>query len=211
MPFKRETLKALVADAQPLTGWGLQRYLADQGQVQVLGWVTDTDSLLRQLSERPDLDLLITEMALPGSRGRDGVHLLEWLQRNYPQLKVLVYSVSGAPLMARASLKCGASAYVCKRSPLSVLDEAVTRIRQGLTYTDPTLRPQRHTGQPLSPTEIDILLRLSHGATVGEIAERTSRSVSTISTHKRNAMRKLGVTNDAQLVIAGMLDWLGEF
>ncbi|MGV8650600.1 hypothetical protein ACV350_30550 [Pseudomonas aeruginosa] len=32
-----------------------------------------------------------------------------------------------------------------------------------------------------------------------------------MSTHKHNAMRKLGVVNDAQLVIAGMLDWLGEF
>jgi len=211
MPLKQETLKVLVADAQPLTGWGLQHYLAEHCRAEVLDWVNDTDSLLRQLEQRPETDLLILEMALPGSRGRDGIHMIEWLRRNHPRLKVLVYSVMGAPLMARATLKCGASGYICKRSPLSILDEALERIRLGQTYIDPNLRSQRHTGRPLSPTEIDILRRLSHGATVGEIAERTNRSVSTISTHKRNAMQKLGVTNDAQLVIAGMLDWLGEF
>ncbi|MDF3932056.1 response regulator transcription factor [Pseudomonas citronellolis] len=211
MSSKPQTLQVLVADAQPMIGWGLRHYLAEHCHAQVAEWVQDTDALLQQLEQRPELDVLILEMALPGSRGRDGVHMIEWLQRNYPNLKVLVYSIMGAPLMARATLKCGASAYVCKRSPLGALEEALARIRDGHTYIDANLRPQRHTGRPLSPTEIDILRRLSHGATVGEIAERTNRSVSTISTHKRNAMQKLGVTNDAQLVIAGMLDWLGEF
>lgn len=208
---KQENLRALIADAQPMIGWGMQRYLQENCQIQVMDWVTDTDSLLVKLESLDELDLIIIEMALPGSRGRDGVHLIEWLQRHHPRLKILVYSVLGAPLMARAALRCGASAYVCKRSSLSVLEEAVSRVRNGGTYIDPSMRPQRYSGRPLSPTEIDILRRLAHGATVGEIAERTNRSVSTISTHKRNAMQKLGVSNDAQLVIAGMLDWLGEF
>lgn len=211
MSSKQEMLKAIVADAQPMIGWGLQRYLEEHCRTQVLDWVTDTDSLLEKLEVFEGLDLVIVEMALPGSRGRDGVHLIEWLQRHYPKLKVLVYSIMGAPLMARAALRCGASAYVCKRSALNLLDEAIARLRNGQTYIDTSLRPPRHTGRPLSPTEIDILRRLAHGATVGEIAERTNRSVSTISTHKRNAMQKLGVSNDAQLVVAGMLDWLGEF
>ena len=82
MSSKQEILKAIVADAQPMIGWGLQRYLDENCRTQVLDWVTDTDSLLEKLETLEGLDLVIIEMALPGSRGRDGVHLIEWLQRN---------------------------------------------------------------------------------------------------------------------------------
>ncbi|MGV8646981.1 response regulator, partial [Pseudomonas aeruginosa] len=172
MQSNEEPFKVLVADVQPMIGWGLQHYLAKHCQTEVLDCVHDTDSLLQQLEARPELDLLIVEMALPGSRGRDGVHLIEWLKRHYPQIKVLVYSVLGTPLMARATIKRGASAYVCKRSPLENLGLALERIRDGQTYIDTNLLPQRHTGKPLSPTETDILRRLAHGATVGDIAKR---------------------------------------
>ncbi|MDN6859975.1 response regulator transcription factor [Pseudomonas sp. CAN2814] len=200
----------IVADPQPMIGWGLERYLAENQLARVKAFVSDTDSLLEALSSQPDIDLIVIELALPGARGRDGVHLVEWIQRHHPDVRILVYSIMGAPLLASAVVKCGAVGYVCKRNPLHLLDEAFARIRKGEIYIDPMLRPPRHSGKPLSPTEIDIIRRLAHGATVGEIAERTNRSVSTISTHKRNAMMKLGINNDAQLVVAGLLDWLGE-
>lgn len=210
MLSEKNTLNVIVADAQPMIGWGLEHYLAAHCNARVSAYANDTEGLLNALSEHAETDLLIMEMALPGERGRDGVHLIEWLRRHYPSVQILVYSLLGAPLMATSVVKCGALGYVCKRSALSVLNDALTRIRRGESFIDPTLRPQRHTGRPLSPTEIDIIRRLAHGATVGEIAERTNRSVSTISTHKRNAMQKLGVTSDAQLVAFGVLDWLGE-
>lgn len=210
MSPEKKLFNVIVADPQPMIGWGLERYLLERELGQVKAFVSDTDSLLDVLTAHPEVDLAIVELALPGARGRDGVHLIEWLQRHHPEVPVLVYSVMGAPLLATAAVKCGAVGYVCKRNPLSLLDDAIARIRRGETYIDPMLRPPRHTGKPLSPTEIDIIRRLAHGATVGEIAERTNRSVSTISTHKRNAMQKLGLTTDAQLVVAGLLDWLGE-
>jgi len=210
MLSEKKLPNVIVADPQPMIGWGLERYLAEHQLAQVKAFVSDTDSLLEALSSQPDIDMIVIELALPGARGRDGVHLVEWIQRHHPDVRILVYSIMGAPLLAGAAVKCGAVGYVCKRNPLHLLNEAFARIRKGEVYIDPMLRPPRHTGKPLSPTEIDIIRRLAHGATVGEIAERTNRSVSTISTHKRNAMMKLGITSDAQLVVAGLLDWLGE-
>ncbi|WP_134565807.1 helix-turn-helix domain-containing protein, partial [Pseudomonas aeruginosa] len=78
------------------------------------------------------------------------------------------------------------------------------------TFLDPGLHPQRHTGKPLSPTEVDILRRLARGDTVSEIAQRTMRSVSTISTHKKNAMVKIGLNSDAELIALGVMNWLHE-
>ncbi|MFU7290341.1 LuxR C-terminal-related transcriptional regulator, partial [Pseudomonas aeruginosa] len=48
------------------------------------------------------------------------------------------------------------------------------------------------------------------GDTVSEIAQRTMRSVSTISTHKKNAMVKIGLNSDAELIALGVMNWLHE-
>ncbi len=206
-----ETLPGLViADSFPVMQWALQRYLSEECGCQVLAVVGDSDSLVERLADLPPESILITELGLPGQRSRDGIHLVEWLTRHCPQMKVMVYSVFSAPLLAKAVLRSGASAYISKRSPLETLKAALECMALGQTFLDPGLHPQRHTGKPLSPTEVDILRRLARGDTVSEIAQRTMRSVSTISTHKKNAMVKIGLNSDAELIALGVMNWLHE-
>ncbi|HEJ1522711.1 TPA: response regulator transcription factor [Pseudomonas aeruginosa] len=206
-----ETLPGLViADSFPVMQWALQRYLSEECGRQVLAVVGDSDSLVERLADLPPESILITELGLPGQRSRDGIHLVEWLTRHCPQMKVMVYSVFSAPLLAKAVLRSGASAYISKRSPLETLKAALECMALGQTFLDPGLHPQRHTGKPLSPTEVDILRRLARGDTVSEIAQRTMRSVSTISTHKKNAMVKIGLNSDAELIALGGMNWLHE-
>ncbi|HCL3611141.1 TPA: response regulator transcription factor [Pseudomonas aeruginosa] len=206
-----ETLPGLViADSFPVMQWALQRYLCEECGRQVLAVVGDSDSLVERLADLPPESILITELGLPGQRSRDGIHLVEWLTRHCPQMKVMVYSVFSAPLLAKAVLRSGASAYISKRSPLETLKAALECMALGQTFLDPGLHPQRHTGKPLSPTEVDILRRLARGDTVSEIAQRTMRSVSTISTHKKNAMVKIGLNSDAELIALGVMNWLHE-
>ncbi|HCF3810306.1 TPA: response regulator transcription factor [Pseudomonas aeruginosa] len=206
-----ETLPGLViADSFPVMQWALQRYLSEECGRQVLAVVGDSDSLVERLADLPPESILITELGLPGQRSRDGIHLVEWLTRHCPQMKVMVYSVFSAPLLAKAVLRSGASAYISKRSPLETLKAALECMALGQTFLDPGLHPQRHTGKPLSPTGVDILRRLARGDTVSEIAQRTMRSVSTISTHKKNAMVKIGLNSDAELIALGVMNWLHE-
>lgn len=206
-----ETLPGLViADSFPVMQWALQRYLSEECGRQVLAVVGDSDSLVERLADLPPESILITELGLPGQRSRDGIHLVEWLTRHCPQMKVMVYSVFSAPLLAKVVLRSGASAYISKRSPLETLKAALECMALGQTFLDPGLHPQRHTGKPLSPTEVDILRRLARGDTVSEIAQRTMRSVSTISTHKKNAMVKIGLNSDAELIALGVMNWLHE-
>ncbi|HGM7089574.1 TPA: response regulator [Pseudomonas aeruginosa] len=201
-----ETLPGLViADSFPVMQWALQRYLSEECGRQVLAVVGDSDSLVERLADLPPESILITELGLPGQRSRDGIHLVEWLTRHCPQMKVMVYSVFSAPLLAKAVLRSGASAYISKRSPLETLKAALECMALGQTFLDPGLHPQRHTGKPLSPTEVDILRRLARGDTVSEIAQRTI-----ISTHKKNAMVKIGLNSDAELIALGVMNWLHE-
>ncbi|MEG7192862.1 response regulator transcription factor, partial [Pseudomonas aeruginosa] len=121
-----ETLPGLViADSFPVMQWALQRYLSEECGRQVLAVVGDSDSLVERLADLPPESILITELGLPGQRSRDGIHLVEWLTRHCPQMKVMVYSVFSAPLLAKAVLRSGASAYISKRSPLETLKAAL--------------------------------------------------------------------------------------
>lgn len=48
---------------------------------------------------------------------------------------------------------------------------------------------------PLTPSETEILKLIAHGLSVKEIAAKRVSSVHTITTHKKNIFRKLGVNN----------------
>jgi two-component system capsular synthesis response regulator RcsB len=52
----------------------------------------------------------------------------------------------------------------------------------------------------LTPRETEIVRLFCAGGTITDIAQLVHRSVQTVSTQKRSAMRKLGVTTDAALV-----------
>lgn len=52
----------------------------------------------------------------------------------------------------------------------------------------------------LSDREFDVLKRIGSGATVGEIATTLSLSVKTVSGYRANVLRKLGLSNNAELM-----------
>ncbi|MTD41141.1 DNA-binding response regulator [Erwinia sp. CPCC 100877] len=53
---------------------------------------------------------------------------------------------------------------------------------------------------PLSPGEREILHMMAQGLTLNEIAQTRQRTGSTIATQKHNAMKKLGVTSNSELM-----------
>jgi two-component system capsular synthesis response regulator RcsB len=53
----------------------------------------------------------------------------------------------------------------------------------------------------LTPKEMEVLRYLFSGMSVSEIALHVSRSVTTVSSHKMAAMRKLGAENDHELIM----------
>ncbi len=117
----------------------------------VLAVVGDSDSLVERLADLPPESILITELGLPGQRSRDGIHLVEWLTRHCPQMKVMVYSVFSAPLLAKAVLRSGASAYISKRSPLETLKAALECMALGQTFLDSRPAPAAAYRQAAEP------------------------------------------------------------
>lgn len=62
------------------------------------------------------------------------------------------------------------------------------------------LRTAHKESQMLSSKEWDVLYLLAQGFSISEIAARKNRAISTIATQKHNAMKKLDISNNSELL-----------
>ena len=143
-------------------------------------------------------DLLITDVKMPGM---DGLELLVEAKRIVSWLPVLVVTGYGDVPMAVKAVKMGASDFIEK--PLD---------RQSfLSAVESLLKPMTPIALPLceslTKTEIGVLRLILDGKGNKEMADLLCRSVSTVKTHRKHIMRKLGVSNVVDLVkrVTGMV------
>lgn len=196
--------RLLIADDHAIVRRGLVDLLSAQAGVMVTAQAATAEETLRQ-AQRPDLDLILLDLNMPGS---GGTALISQLQRERPFLPVLVLSMhDDGPTVSRA-LRAGASGFVTKGSSTEVLLEGVRRVARGERFVDPALaeevtherRADGEANPPLSERESQVLDLIVSGMRLGEIADTLNVSAKTISTHKMRLMQKLGVDNNADLI-----------
>lgn len=152
-------------------------------------------------------DLVILDINLPG---RPGLDFISDARSFIAKLPVLVLTMYEEEQMALRALKAGANGFLCKTRIAEDLIVAISTILEGNHYINETvarllLDDCRHLKSEdnineLSDREYFVLLRLSSGETVTEIARTLSLSVKTISTYRFRIMKKLRLKNMAELI-----------
>ena len=174
-----------------------------------------------RLAARQRHDLILLDISLPDD---SGLATLARLKEEDPERPVLILSVHREDEYVVHAFRNGADGYLTKSSAPEELREAVTRILEGDVYISPTVAAAladaatgRHRAMPgagggtgpgglgglaalLSTREYEVIARLGQGATVAEIARVMNLSGKTVSTYKTRAMRKLNITNQAELL-----------
>ena len=94
-----------------------------------------------------------------------------------------------------------------KSSPLAELQQSILDLLReaALGQVCADVSVSHHEGHFLSPTENMILRYMTYGYSLMEIAQRLDRNIKTIRAHKFNAMTKLGVNSDVDLLSAADL------
>ena len=196
----RRTL--VLADDHELVVRGLATLLAPHHDVVAI--VHSGAELLGCLGrERPDCVLL--DVSMPHQSGLD---VLPELRRRWPALRVLMLTMHADRVLAEAALGLGALGYVVKDAALPELLEAIDTVCAGRQYLSPlvpkhTERTSLHALHPalcsLTPQQEKILLLLGEGRSSAEIADAVGLSESTITFHRANLRRKLGIENELGL------------
>lgn len=199
-------LRILIVDDHPIVRQGLRQTLTDAaeiGEIAEAGTPQEALDLVRQ----GKWDAVILDIGLPG---RGGLEVLKDIKREVPKLPVLILSMHAEDQYAVRTVRAGAAGYLTKGAATENLIEAVRKVAAGGRYISPevadrlanelTVDADRPLHASLSDREFDVLRSIASGQTVGDIADRLSLSVKTVSTYRAHILEKMHLKNNAELM-----------
>lgn len=199
-------IKVLIADDHAIVRDGLKQIFKETLDIVVTGEAADGTEVIKKITKEA-YDIVVLDISMPGSGGLD---VLKYIKLYHPDLPVLVLSMYSEDQYAIRVLKAGAAGYLTKESASEQLISAVRKISEGRKYISPELAEKladslyvsRHKAghETLSDREFQVLRLIGSGMTVGEIAEKLSLSVKTISTNRARILAKMGMKNNAELI-----------
>jgi DNA-binding NarL/FixJ family response regulator len=206
--------RILLVDGQPLFRQGLWSLLSSHKEFVVVGEASDGEQAWDQANaHRPDL--VLTDMALPDA---DASQVIAKIKRWLPSVKVVVLTESTLDQHVRKALRAGVDGYVLKGASLDELRMALRAAHEGRRYLSPDvsgllveeyLNPGRRGAvhsplHALTQRELSILQLVAEGSSNRRAAESLSVSTKTIEKHRANMMRKLGLRNVGELMMAAV-------
>lgn len=199
-------MKVLIADDHPVVRQGLRQILSSDEDVEVVGEAKNGNEAL-DLARRVDWDMAIFDFTMPGMSGLD---LLTTVKREFPEKPVLILSVGSEEVHATRVLRAGGAGYISKESAPQELSSAVRKVATGGKYVSPSVAEmlafalsqdaQKPLHDTLSDREYRVMWLLASGKQINEIAKEMHLSASTISTYRTRILRKLKLSNNAELV-----------
>lgn len=190
-------LRILLADDHPLILSSVRRVLTGEGQFEVVGEATRGGQVLRLVDElRPDVVLL--DLRLPEV---DGLVCLDQIKRRYPDVRVIILSVSSDEKLIANVLKRGADGYIVKSVNPIDIPAVIRQVIEGTVYTPAALANSEQgtasaaSAVGLTTRELAILEALAAGMSNQAIAKRLWVAPQTVKFHLTNIYRKLGVAN----------------
>ncbi|MBD8216471.1 response regulator transcription factor [Erwinia persicina] len=165
-------------------------------------------SLLNVLASTPT-DIAITDFSLSSDRSAiDGFAKLRALHSRFPAMKIVLLTSQNNTAILRGACDYGVKAIVSKADPVDETVQACQHITtqsgcyfsSSFSHIKNYLVKGQEKGSPLTPKELEVIRLFSSGYTLSEIAHRQNRTISTISTQKYNAMRRLGVSSNIELI-----------
>lgn len=198
-------LKILIADDHAIVREGLKQILADIPEMVVAGEAATGQQVLEMI-RKEEFDLVLLDITMPGG---NGLETLKQLKKEKPDLPVLMLSMYPEEQYAIRTLKAGVAGYLTKESAPEELITAIRKVARGGKYISASLSEQLATyleteadkplHELLSDREYQVVLMIAAGKTVSQIAHELSLSVKTISTNRTRALRKMGMSNNAEI------------
>lgn len=213
-------IRVLLVDDHSMVVDGFESLLEDEPEIEVVGKVLNGPDALNLLS-RQTPDVMVVDLEL--QEGFDGIRLIEESRELYPELRVLVLSSYNTDKFITRVLAVGASGYVVKNRGIDELVDAIKSVNHGKKYysdevTATIMDSLQKPAVPEKPTvpeikftkrEKDVLTLIVDGLTGPEIAERLFIAASTVETHRRNIIEKVGVKSKELITFTlrnGLLD-----
>lgn len=202
-------IRVLLVDDHELMREGLRAILERESDVEVVGEASSGRAAV-ELARTLEPDVVVMDVAMKDSNGIEATRQLRSVR---PGVKVIALSSHSDSRYVNAMLDAGACGYVLKANAYDDLRRALVAAQQGKSYLCPDVTQSvvgaslrtgargpapRHVAS-LSPREREVLQLLAEGLSSPEIGKRLYIATTTVESHRRNVMRKLGMHSVADL------------
>ncbi|MBK7667404.1 MAG: response regulator transcription factor [Sphingobacteriaceae bacterium] len=200
--------KIWIADDHQLVIDGIKLLLQQKNNIKVIGESNNGNDLLQAIKENA-IDLIISDLKMPGI---NGFTLMAIIKENYPEIPLLVISMSDELEMIFKLFQTEVEGYILKNSGKEELFNAIDNILEGKVHYEKKLMQQIlekqrvKTNQTeikntnLSSREIEVLKLIVNEKTSKEIAELLFIGKQTVDFHRQNIYEKTGTKTLAGLI-----------
>ena len=207
-------IRLIIADDHQMFLDGICELTASLPDVEVVATATNGEQVIHLL-EHIVCDLAILDIQMPI---QDGLTTTREIKKRFPHVKVLILTMNNELSLIKHMLEAGALGYILKTNGREELARAIRKVASGLNYFSDAVAQElarqylsaegangRGNGATLSESQLsdrekEVVALVAREYSSVEIADILFIAPTTVDTHRRNAMHKLGVKNLAGLV-----------
>lgn len=203
-----EKINVMIADDHSLIREGLKQLLEFDGTIKVVGEASNGVECLDKLNTYSP-DVLLLDINMPEM---NGIEVLEKMKDANSKIKVLILTVHNEMDYLMKAVEIGVDGYILKDSESSELKKAISAVKDGENYIQPSLIPalnnqlvNRDTDKDkissLTNRELEVLVQVANGMFNKEIAMNLNISERTVKNHISNIFKKIDVSDRTQAAV----------
>lgn len=181
--------EVLVVDDHAIVAFGLQMLLKNTDFASNINTACNGDKAIEMLRQKR-YDLVIMEINIPNT---DSLGLLSLMIINWPEIRILIFSMNPEEIFAKRYFKLGALGYLTKDSPTEEVLRAIARVMvhyknyfsedmMQLMYYDQTHQRKENPFNKLSDREFEVTMHLLKGESLSELSFILKLHTSTVGT-----------------------------
>jgi len=204
-----DRITILLADDHRIVHEGLRSLIEAEPDLAVIGEANDGLEAMR-LTENLQPNVLLIDLAMPGL---NGLEVTRQVRKKFPDIKIIVLSMHANEAYVVEALRSGAGGYIVKESSVTDVIKGIREVNAGRRFLSPLLSQQsiddyleRAKTGPVDPydtltsREREILQMTAEGLSSTEVGRRLFISPRTVEIHRQNAMRKLHLRNQGEVI-----------
>jgi two-component system response regulator NreC len=199
----KKPLRIIIADDHALVRRGLVSILQEMKMAETFAEAGNGEEVLSMLDAMEDqqqFDLVLMDVEMPQM---DGITAAAKISESFPTVKVLMLTMMNNTATIRKCIAAGAKGFVYKNASENELEEAIEKVMSGQLYLSQEasrilLQDEQQTLpdtlKQLTSREVEILKLIAQGYSSTVIGEKLFISPSTVDTHRKHILKKLGLT-----------------
>lgn len=192
-------IRILIADDHPVIRSAIASVIEREPDMQLIGSALHGLDAVRLFEEqRPDITLMDINMPI-----MDGIEAIRKIRSTHPEARIIVLTNFDSDQDVQQGLGAGAMAYLLKDASPEQLIQTIKTVHAGERFVPRRLleKIEQHKNLPnLSPREVRVLRLIMRGRSNRAIGLELGITESTVKSHVKNILIKMGVNDRTQAV-----------